>query len=171
MRLLSYNILDGGEGRADPLAEIILAQGADIVALAECDNIDVLNRIASRLSMDFVHGQGKKHASAILTRWTMRDSINHAALSRKIANSFLEATISDPAGREWIVAALHLSPHAKEADERNREKELKFVLESLSNHRRQNRPHILCGDFNSNAPSQQIDPQKCKPATRKAWAK
>src|SRR5438876_11722841 len=132
MRLISYNTLDGGEGRADPLAEIVIAQRADIVALLECDNTDVLNRIAARLSMDFVHGQGKKHAAAILSRWIIRDSINHAALSKKIANSFLEATIIDPTGREWTAAALHLSPHAEDADETRREKELKFVLESLA---------------------------------------
>jgi endonuclease/exonuclease/phosphatase family metal-dependent hydrolase len=169
MRLVSYNILDGGEGRADPLAEVILAQKPDVVALVECDNIDVLNRIASRLSMDFVHAQGKKHAAAILSRWTIRDSINHAALTKKIANSFVEATIVDPTRREWIVAATHLPAHALEKDETGREKELKFILKSLAEHREQERPHILCGDFNSNAPSQQIDPEKCKPATRKEW--
>ena len=68
MRVVSYNILDGGEGRADPLAEVIIAQKPDIVALVECDNVDVLNRIASRLSMDFAPAQGRKHATAILSR-------------------------------------------------------------------------------------------------------
>src|SRR5438552_13136669 len=92
-------------------------------------------------------------------------------MSKKIANTYLEATIIDPTGREWTAAALHLSPHAEDADETRREKELKFVLESLADDRRQNRPHILCGDFNSNAATQQIDPQQCKPATRKAWQK
>ena len=28
MRIVSYNILDGGEGRADPLAEVLLAHQA-----------------------------------------------------------------------------------------------------------------------------------------------
>ena len=169
LRLFSYNILDGGEGRADPLAEVILAQKADIVALVEADNIDVLNRIGSRLSMDFVHAQGRKHVSAIFSRWTIRDSINHAALTKKLANSFVEATIIEPSGREWIIGALHFSAHALDKDETNREKELKYVLECTSRYRVDNRPHILCGDFNSNAPSQQIDPAKCKPATRKEW--
>jgi len=168
MRIVSYNILDGGEGRADPLAEIVMAQRPDVVALIECDNIDVLNRIASRLSMDFVHAQGKKHAAAILSRWTIRDSINHSALSKKIKNSFVEATIVEPSGRDWVVAGLHLSPHASEKAEDEREKELKFVLKTLERHRVANVPHVICGDFNANAPSQQIDPEKCKGATRKA---
>ena len=33
MRIVSYNILDGGEGRADPLAEVIEAQRPEVVAL------------------------------------------------------------------------------------------------------------------------------------------
>ena len=33
MRLVSYNILDGGEGRADPLAEVIEAQRPDVIGL------------------------------------------------------------------------------------------------------------------------------------------
>jgi len=33
MRVVSYNILTGGEGRADPLAEVLLAQRADVIAL------------------------------------------------------------------------------------------------------------------------------------------
>src|SRR5262245_65030931 len=104
MRLVSYNLLDGGEGRADPLAEVIIAQKPDVVALIECDNTDVLNRIASRLSMDFIHAEGKKHAAAILSKWTIRDSSNHAALTKKIKNSFVQAKIIDPSGHEWIVA-------------------------------------------------------------------
>ena len=47
MRLVSYNILDGGEGRADPLAEVLLAQRADVVVLLEADQISVVERIAA----------------------------------------------------------------------------------------------------------------------------
>ena len=31
MRVVSYNILDGGEGRADPLAEVLIARRPDVV--------------------------------------------------------------------------------------------------------------------------------------------
>ena len=39
----------------------------------------------------------------------------------------------------------------------------------FAGHRTANRPHLLCGDFNANAPSQQIDPARCKPKTRRQW--
>src|SRR5262249_16075555 len=77
--------------------------------------------------------------------------------------------IIDPAGDEWVISAIHLSPHATEEAETQREKELKFVLKTLQRSRAANAPHVICGDFNANAPTQQVDPEKCKPSTRKAW--
>src|SRR4051812_32888412 len=166
MRLVSYNILDGGEGRADPLAEVILAQRPDVVALVEADHLFVLERIAARLSMDFIHAPGNKSAAALLSRWPIRDSINHAPLHREMEKSLLEATVIEPdgkgAGREWTIGVAHLHARATEHDERQREQEIEVVLDVFARHRSANRPHLLAGDFNANAPYQQIDPAKLK---------
>ena len=43
------------------------------------------------------------------------------------------------------------------------------LLHVFAPHRASNRPHLLCGDFNANAPYQRIDPAKCKPKLRAAW--
>lgn len=169
MRLVSYNILDGGEGRADPLAEIILAQQCDIAVLVEADSADVLDRIAKRLEMDVVHAKGRRHFAAVLTRWEMVESINHAPLHPELSDCLLEATIADPSGQAWTVAAIHLHPHATEADEREREREISTVLRVFEPHRKQGRRHLLCGDFNSNSPIQEIDPEKVKPRTKQEW--
>lgn len=170
MRLVSYNILDGGEGRADPIAEVILAQKPDIVAIVEADNADVLARLASRLKMDFVCGQGKKSSVALFSRWTIRESTNHGAIE-KISKACLEATIVDEAGNEWLVGALHLPAHALEEDEQQREGEVRKVLDAFAPHRKARRPHILCGDFNSNSPTQKINIARCKPSTQKEYNK
>lgn len=171
MRMVSYNILDGGEGRADPLAEVIEAQRADVVALVEADDLAVIERIARRLDMDFIQAPGPKHSSALLSRWTLRETINHALLNPgAIANSLLEATVIDPDGGEWVLGVVHLHAQATEKDEAERERELGFVLQAFARHRAAGRPHVLCGDFNANSPVQQIDPQRCKPSTRKAWS-
>jgi endonuclease/exonuclease/phosphatase family metal-dependent hydrolase len=169
VRLISYNILDGGEGRADPLAEVILAGHPDIVVLVEADDPAVLDRISGRLGMDCITGVGKSHASAILSRWPIRESINHALLRPVISNSLLEATIIDPEGREWIVGALHLPAGATEADESRREVELAELLDVFAHRRSEHQPHIIAGDFNSNSPSQKIDPARCKPRTKQEW--
>ena len=43
-------------------------------------------------------------------------------------------------------------------------KSVEQVLEVFRGHREANRPHLLCGDFNANAPYQRIDPARCKPS-------
>jgi endonuclease/exonuclease/phosphatase family metal-dependent hydrolase len=169
MRLVSYNILDGGEGRADPLAEVIEAQNPDVVALVEATDRTVIERLANRLGMDYIQAMGTSQASALLTRWTIRESINHALTRQGLSKSLLEATVLDPRGQEWIFGVVHLHAHASEADEQQRERELKVVLDVFAEHRQAHRPHILAGDFNANAPIQRIDPQKLKPSSRKEW--
>jgi len=168
MRIVSYNILDGGVGRADPLAEIIIAQHPDIVALVEADDCEIVDRIAKRLNMDSIIAMGQKHAAAVLSHWPIVQSINHAAL-RGGPQSLLEVLVQEPGGREWIIGTMHLHPYAFEADEAEREREIVNVLEIFEPHRRASRPHLLVGDFNSNSPIQQIDPDKVQPKTRQAW--
>jgi endonuclease/exonuclease/phosphatase family metal-dependent hydrolase len=169
MRLITYNILDGGEGRADPLAEVLEAQRPDIVALVEADVPAVVERIAKRLSMDFIVADGHKHSSALLSRFPIQQSINHVALNPKLSRSFLEATVLDPSGKEWPIGVLHLPAGATEADEDSRLRDLAIVMDLFKDHRDNKRPHFLCGDFNATAPYQRIDPSRCKLKTQQAW--
>ena len=169
MRLVSYNILDGGVGRADALADVIAAQRPDIVALVEAEDDAVVDHLARRLDMDYLLAPGNTHASALLTRWPVRESVNHAPLHKELEKSLLEATVVEPTGREWTLGVLHLHAHGLEADEEERLRELEVVLKAFEPHRRARRPHLLCGDFNANAPYQRIDPAKCKPRTQKEW--
>lgn len=167
MRMVSYNILNGGEGRADPLAEVILAQRPDIVVLVEADDMAVVDRIALRLKMDAITAQGRRHGAAILSRWSIIESVNHSLLRDAFADCVLEATIRQPGGAEWTVAATHLHPHAKDEDEKQREAEIDALLDIFAEHRTQGRSHLLAGDFNANSPIQKIVAEKCKPRTRK----
>ncbi len=169
MRVLSYNILDGGEGRADPLAEVIEAQRADIVALVEADVPAVVERIANRLKMDYVIAKGGGDSVALLSRWRIVDSINHGALRKEIGKSFLEATVEAPGGQRWGVGVVHLHARAFEVDEAAREREIAVVLDVFAKRRAAGEKHLLVGDFNANSPVQSIDPAKCKEKTREAW--
>lgn len=168
MRMVSYNILDGGEGRADPLAEVIEAQHPDIVALIEADNTDVLERIAKRLQMDYIRAEGQEHAVALLSRWAILETINHAAL-RPSPKCLLQATVREPNGAEWIIGVTHFHARAFEADEQQREPEVTELLKAFEPLCQAGRAHLLVGDFNANSPIQQIDPEKVKPTTQQAW--
>lgn len=171
MRIVSYNIYNGGEGRADPLAEVILAQRPDVVALMEADDPATLQRIARRLNMDFIEAPGRSHTSVLLSRCPITETINHGLVSEGLTRSFLEATVMDDDGVEWPIGVLHLHPGAMNADESVRRSEIDVVLKILQPHREANRPHLLVGDFNSNAAYQRIEPQRCKIKTRQAWLK
>ena len=166
MRLVSYNILDGGEGRAEALAEVIEAQRPDIVALVEADSAAVVERIAGRLKMEFVMAAGRRHGAAILARWPILESVNHSLLHEEFSDCVLEATLGAPLGVEWTLAAVHLHPRARVEDEERRIREIDRILELFAVHRKENRPHVLAGDFNANSPIQTIEPDKCKPRTR-----
>ena len=169
MRIVSYNILDGGEGRADPIGEVIEAQRPDVVALVEAGDLTVVERIAKRLKMDFVHAAGNSHASVLMSRWTIRESINHAPLRPEMEKSLLEATIATPEMGDIPLGVVHLHAHGREENEARRERELAVLLDVFRAHRDAKRPHVICGDFNANAPSQQIDPARTKERTRKDW--
>jgi len=171
MRILSYNILDGGEDRGDLLTRVIQFQKPEVVGLVEADSRDVVSTIARRLNMDFIHAPGNSHASALLSRFPIRHTINHAPLHTGLSKSLLEAVVVDPTGNEWTFGVVHFHHAAYEEDEVKREGELAVLLEIFKPHRDLHRPHVLMGDFNSNAPYQQIDPAKCKPKTRDAWEK
>ena len=55
------------------------------------------------------------------------------------------------------------------ADEVARLQDITTILGLLQQYRTSNRPHLLCGDFNSNAPYQKIDPSRCNSKTQTAY--
>jgi endonuclease/exonuclease/phosphatase family metal-dependent hydrolase len=169
--MVSYNIMTGGEGRADPLCEVLLAQNADVVGLVEAEDPTVLERIARRMNMDCVQAMGNESgASALLSRFPIRDSINYAPLRPGLSKSFLQASVVEPQGRIWQFGVVHLHHRAGEEDEQKREAELEIILAAFEPLRRKGEPHFLLGDFNANSPAQQIDLARCKPSTREQAA-
>lgn len=171
MRLFSYNILNGGVGRADPIGEVIEAQHADVVVLIEADDDWVVQRIARRLKMDYVIAPGDGHAAAVLSRFPIGHTINHAALDPAGPRSWVSVRIELSGGAGLDVMAVHLHPRATVEDEAIRLGQLRRVLAATEVWRVSGRPHVLAGDFNANAPRQRIDVDRCKASTREAFAK
>lgn len=138
--------------------------------LVEADNDVVLAHLAKRLGMDFVHAPGREHAAAVLSRWPIVCTINHALLVENGPRSLVEAVVQLPGGGEMSVFAVHFSARAYAADEQKRLNELDVLLNITRPLRDAGRPHVLAGDFNSNSPVQVIDVARCKPSTRAAFA-
>ncbi len=167
MRVISYNILDGGVGRADPIAEVIKANRPDVAALVEADDLAVVERIAHRLNMDFVHAAAKTHSVAILSRLPIIESVNIAALDDSVGTSFAMVQIGASKADSFGLAVLHLHPYGTHEDEKIRLQQVSAVLKHLSRWREQGLAHLLVGDFNSNSPTQQIDPKRVRQHTQR----
>lgn len=155
MRIVSYNILAGGEGRADPLAEVIAAQRPDVAGLVEATDPAVLARIAGRLAMDYIQAEGEAGASALLSRWPIVRTINHGVRAAAVGRGMLEAIVRTPDGMEVTVAVVHLCPHGE--DTSPCEAEAGAVLALLEPARTKGGPHVLMGGFGAGAIQQILD--------------
>jgi hypothetical protein len=111
--MVSYNIMRGGEGRADPLAEVVLGQRADILGVHEAENDEVLQRLARRLKMEFVAAASVSGRIAIFSRLPIVASMN-VALIHSSSMPILDAVIRVGAST-LAVRVAHLT-HAGEAD-------------------------------------------------------
>jgi hypothetical protein len=161
MRIVSYNILAGGEGRADPLAEVILAQRADVVALSEAVDLAVLERIAGRLEMDYIQacgpaaqGAATPHAAALLSRYPIRETINHGAVRPGLGASLLEAVVAAPGGIDWVFGVLVAGSRPKPAGWRSSPPS---ILDVFAEHRRRGLAHVLAGDLPERSALEYVD--------------
>ena len=160
-RVTTYNILDGGIGRADPIAEVLLAQRPDVVCLVEADDAEVRDRIAWRLGFDQIAATGRQgRTSCLMTRGTILSSANLA--NKKSPRSLLACEV-ELDGFELGVAVAHFTGRASEERETEREREAASLLEAATAWRQKGVPHVLAGDFNSTAPDQKIDASRLPP--------
>lgn len=172
MKICTYNILEGGLGRIDPLAEVIRLAQADAVVVQECWDEALFSKLAQRLGMEFFRAenpQNNEGATGLLTRWEIREAVNHAPLDHRLSRSAFHAVLreksSGPPHTDWTLVGLHL--HAREtlADEEIRLQELPAILEIAN--RFCNTPNLLlCGDFNTSHPDQIIELSKLRPKVR-----
>ena len=164
VRIVSYNILNGGVGRADPIAEVLLAQRPDVVGLVEADDAEVVGRVAWRLGFDVVTAEGRKgRTAALLTRGRILQSSNLVPLMKgDRPRSFLLATV-ELDGRELDVGVVHLTSKASDDNESRRERELKAILKATKPLRKAGRPHVLMGDFNAVSPAWHVHPEQLPP--------
>jgi exodeoxyribonuclease III len=101
LKVLSYNILEGGDNRLQLIQDIIRKQHPDAVALLEANNQANAETIARELEMQFVFGEANnEYHVAWLSRLPIQRSENHrlAVLSKTL----LEIEIA------WNGTQLHL---------------------------------------------------------------
>jgi exodeoxyribonuclease III len=152
LRVLTYNICRGGDGREDQIAAVIAAIEPDITVLQEATNPAVIAKIAARAGMaQWASSRGE--SLGFMSRNAVRHfEWHHPRLSR---HAFLEI---EPGGGELRIFGVHLSALYSAWTERHRVIELRALLASIARH--QHGFHLLAGDFNTLAPGDLLDFRK-----------
>ena len=152
MRILTYNIWDGGEGRLGEIAAVIAAASPDAVALQEVTRESV-GQLGDALRMETVFGDSNSifglHV-AWLSRLPVRTSSNHRL--PELSKTLLEIEVEGVR-----LFATHLASRHEEP-ERPRAGEVAAILAILGE---VETPHLLAGDLNSLA---EDDPVGAPPA-------
>ncbi|MFL5608069.1 MAG: endonuclease/exonuclease/phosphatase family protein, partial [Gemmatimonadaceae bacterium] len=155
MRFLTYNIREGGVGRAEQIAEVISAANPDVVALQEAREPAVVQRIADLAGFPFC-GARRLHSTGFLSRIPVLDhGWRHPPRTR---HALLEVSLADGFPRVFV---LHLRAWFSKWSERQRARELRGLLdgirEQLIREEHAFAFHVLAGDFNALAPGERFD--------------
>jgi len=156
VRLLSYNIREGGVGRAEQIAEVISAANPDVVALQEARHPAVVERIATLAGFPY-WGSRPLHSTGFLSRAPV---IDHGwRQPPRTRHALLEVSLGDGLPRVFV---LHLRAWFSKWNEQRRARELRGLLDGIQEQlERENHAfafHVLCGDFNALAPGERFDP-------------
>jgi exodeoxyribonuclease-3 len=155
LRLLTYNIREGGVGRAEEIAEVIRAAQPDVVALQEARDPAVVGRIAA-LAGFRAFGSRPAYSAGFLSNVPVREyDWRHLPRTR---HAVLEVSLADGLPRLFV---LHLRAWFSNWTERQRARELRGLLDGIQEQlKREGRAfafHILAGDFNALAPGEALD--------------
>ena len=156
MRLLTYNIREGGVGRAAEIAEVIKAASPDVVALQEATDPAVVERIAELAGFRFSGSQRAQSTGFLSHVPVLEHGWRHPPRTR---HAILEVSLADGFPRLFV---LHLRAWFSKWSERQRARELRGLLDGIQEQLiRESKAfefHVLAGDFNALAPGERFDP-------------
>jgi endonuclease/exonuclease/phosphatase family metal-dependent hydrolase len=155
LRLLTYNIREGGIGRAEQIAAVIEAAGADVVALQEARDPRVIEQIAKLAGFKYC-GSRIGYSTGFLSNVPVREF--DWRQPPRTRHALLEVTLDDGFPRLFV---LHLRAWFSNWSERQRARELRRLLNGIKDQLKREKNafafHILAGDFNALAPGEAFD--------------
>lgn len=137
LRILSYNILAGGEDRIPLIANVIQKQKPDVVALLEARSRSNAEALAKQLGMSLTIGEAtniNKDHVAWLSRLPIMRTKNHRLPG--MAKTLIEIEILWD-GTPIALFATHLKAGQSQDREHFRVTEMQVILELLHSHRNQ----------------------------------
>lgn len=154
MRILTYNIQDGGEDYLEEICTVVEQARPDIVALQEANDEYVFESLADRLGFRGILGEGNHgfHVG-LLTHYPIMEWQNHGGRG-EFFHTLLEALVSTPSG-DLAIFATHLDPGYQPYNERHRVEEVEAILRYMELQKETS--SILVGDFNGLSPQDYLN--------------
>jgi exonuclease III len=152
LRVVTYNIEFGGSGRLEPLYEVMRHVDADVVALTEADDRDLVSVLAARLGAVYVWapGSGDRHIATLSRRpileWEIYNSppLTQAILQTRFAIGSSSVTVYNA----------HFRPRLLLPFEIRRWQTVGHLLRLIR--AGQPGPHLIVGDLNAVAPGDPV---------------
>jgi len=160
LRVLTYNILLGGQGRGERIGRVLQRSGADVVALQEASDLGLVRELAQGLGMRMVVAKpndASKLNLAVLSRLPVTRWRAHRHPGRMLrAHLECEVAVQAPGLPRLRIHCIHLAARfgEKNKGEARRMRELEAILGDIA--RSGAAPHLLLGDFNSLAPGETV---------------
>lgn len=148
MKIVSYNIHFGGQGRDIFLAKVLHPINPDLIILQEATDPYVVESLARKLGMPF-WGARKGYSLALLSRLPV--IYYHWHHPKWLKHPFLEVSIEAIPLRLF---GIHLSPYFSKWSEQRRVQEIRSVMKMISENKIGS--HVLIGDFNAIAPDDDV---------------
>ena len=155
LRILSYNILAGGQDRLPLIGNVIQKQQPYVVALLEARSRSHAEALAQQLGMSLTFGEANNIYQDHVA-WLSRPQVIRAHNHRLpvFAKTLLEIEILWE-GASLTLFATHLRVGQDQEREQHRVREMQAILGLLDQVR--NQPHMLVGDLNTLHPTDQPD--------------
>ncbi len=155
LRVLTYNILDGGHGRESLIREVLQTHQPDVVFLQELFSPTFAHDLAQSLDMQyfFAEGNSRRHL-ALLSRLPILESRNYHP-SPAIHRAILYAKLAGPFNEPLHVFGVHLAASPFFVMEGWRLWEVKTLLQLINPLRSE--LCLIAGDFNAFAPQDEIN--------------
>ncbi len=152
-RIVTYNLEFGGRDRVDAIHAVLAHINADIIALNEADDPDVIATLANRLELHHIwaEGSGDRHIATLsrypISSWNI---YNKPPLTQAV----LETRIELPA-QPITIYNTHFLPYLLLPFELRRWQAIGKLLRLIASHPHPY-PHLIVGDLNAIGPQDRV---------------
>jgi exodeoxyribonuclease III len=154
LRVMTYNILDGGEKREAHILQVLQAAQADVILLQEVFTEEFLQFLSQALGMKYYFGAGNKRRKvALLSRLPVHAFKSHHPVF-PIWRNFVEAEIELAPHQTARVFGVHLMANLGIFFEIWRFLEASYLVRYMQKSKTQFK--LIAGDFNAIAPNEKV---------------